>query len=54
MDGDGDTDILYSPGWNVEDQMIRWRENDGTGQGWADHVVVSSSYDLRLPLPRYR
>ena len=45
MDDDGDTDILYSPGWSVEDQVIRWRENDGMGQGWADHVVVSSSYD---------
>ncbi len=45
MDGDGDKDILYAPAWNVQDQVIRWRENDGTGQGWADHVIVSSSYD---------
>lgn len=48
LDMDGDLDVLNFTAWNVPDQTISWRENDGTGHGWTVHSIISTSYDQEL------
>jgi len=39
MDGDGDMDAVSSSQY---DYRIVWFENDGTGGGWTEHVVIDA------------
>ena len=46
MDGDGDMDVLSSQ-TVVSPYRLAWFENDGTGAGWAMHVI-----SINYPTPK--
>ena len=43
MDGDGDIDVVSSSPAPFLDYRVSWFENDGSGQGWAQHIVEENA-----------